>query len=119
MALHPDNVHSGLAKIIQYCEEKVEDWENRHNDDSEEKFLRHFLYMPILLIQDDLFLLKNDALVKVDSSILVVNYHHQKTARMAYVFVTTKKGLSQFIQDSLLIEKTVGDNLINSIKAMA
>ena len=111
MAFHPDNVHSSLSKIIQYCEEKIEDWESRNGDDNEEEFLRHFLYMPILLIQDDLFELKNNTLTKVDSSTLVINYHHKKVPSMAYVFVVTKDGLSQFIENSLLIENLVWDNL--------
>lgn len=115
MALHPDNIHSGLAKIIQYCDESVDRWaqdigiENEHN----ERYLRHFLYMPVLLIQDDLYELKNENLVKVDSSILVTNYHQKQEPSMAYVFIVTRKGFTRFINESIDLERRIDEKLVN------
>ena len=109
MALHPENLHTGISKIVQYCEEQLEMWES-HGGWSDE-YLRHFLYMPILLINDDLYELKEKSLGKVDSSILAVNYHYKSDRKMAYVFVLTKNGLSKFIQHALKVEKNVEEIL--------
>ena len=118
MALHPDNIHSGLAKIIQYCDESVDRWsqDDEGEENSKESYLRHFLYMPVLLIQDDLYELKNEKLVKVESSILVVNYHHKQQPTMAYVFVVTRKGLSAFIETSIGLEKRIDEKLIKFMR---
>lgn len=114
MAIHPDNVASGLDKIAQYCEVKLEERETIENTDG---YFRHFINIPILLIADDLFELKlmennKPNLTKVDSSILIYNYHdvaHEPT--MAFVFVVTKKGFENFIQYMLELEKKIQTDL--------
>lgn len=121
MALHPENIHSGLAKIIQYCQESAERWEQEDEDIEVtlERYLRHFLYMPILLIKDDLYELKGSNLNKVDSSILVVNYYHKKQPSMAYVFVVTRNGFDNFISHALQLENEVENKLISLVKKYA
>lgn len=121
MALHPENIYSGLAKVIQYCEECSDDhWQETEDVNAiPERFLRHFLYMPILLIKDNLYELKNEELKKVDSSILVVNYYHNKHKTMAYVFVVTRKGFDNFISNSLHVENEVEKKLISLRKKNA
>lgn len=109
MALHPENLHTGISKIVQYCEEQVELWEAKGV--LADEYRRHFLYLPILLINDDLYELTGTELKEVDSSILVVNYHHKADRRMAYVFVITKKGIKQFISSAIEIERNVEQGL--------
>lgn len=70
MALHPDNIHNGLSKIVQYCEESIGDREYTEKPDG---YLRHFIYLPILLISENLYELRHSdsnepELTKVDSS---------------------------------------------------
>jgi hypothetical protein len=122
MALHPDNLYEGLSKITHYCEQMVElyDHDLRYEASEEirkrEKYLRHFLFMPVLLINEDLYELKNEKLIKVESSILVYNYHFNKEPKMAYVFVVTKKGYPKFIKKMLEIENIVGEKMLKIVK---
>ncbi|MEJ1395797.1 MAG: hypothetical protein RPU64_16630 [Candidatus Sedimenticola sp. (ex Thyasira tokunagai)] len=114
MAMHPENIHSGLAKIIQYCEECAEGWGEESEEDEAhvETYLRHFLCMPVLVIKDNLYELKDGKLIKTDSSILVVNYYHKNLPTMAYVFVITKNGLDSFLEQTLQLESEINDKLI-------
>lgn len=79
---------------MQYCEVKFEERETIENPDG---YFRHFINIPILLIADDLFELQltennQPILTKVDSSILISNYHDEnREPTMAFVFVVTKK----------------------------
>jgi len=119
MALHPDNIHSGLAKITQYCEEMVKMYDKNliyENHDKDEYF-RHFLFLPILLINDDLYELKKDRLESVESSILVYNYHYDKNPKMAYIFVVTKKGFPAFMRSMMAMENKVERRMIEIVKA--
>ncbi len=106
MALHPDIMHIGLAKITQYCEEMVKlfdkdlIYENPEKDD----YFRHFLFLPVLLINDDLYELNNEKLRKTESSILVYNYHYDKEPKIAYIYVITKNGFPAFIESMLELE---------------
>lgn len=52
MASHPENLYTDLLKIVNYCDETVESWNDREIKD---EYLRNFLYLPVLLINDDLF----------------------------------------------------------------
>lgn len=108
MALHPDNIHEGLSKITQYCEEQIGE---RFYENDKFDYLRHFIYLPILLIRDDLFELHYDddnvSLKRVESSILVYNYLKDELPEMAYVFVVTKKGFGQFMQKMLDVENKI------------
>lgn len=114
MAIHPDNVASGIEKIVQYCEVKLEEREiiNNAND-----FFIHDVNIPILLIADDLFELQltennQPILTKVNSSILISNYHDEnREPTMAFVFVVTKEGLESFIQYMLELEKKIQTDL--------
>lgn len=118
MALHPENIHSGLAKITQYCEGmvKLHDKDLIYEDPEKDEYLRHFLFLPILLINDDLYELKRDKLERVDSSILVYNYHYDKEPKMAYVFVVTKKGFSPFMRSMMALEDKVERGMLEIVK---
>lgn len=123
MALHPDVIHEGLSKITQYCEEmvKVYDKDLLYMSDSDYKddYFRHFLFMPVLLINDELFELNDKKLNQVDSSILVLNYHYQKEPKMAYIFVVTKKGFPKFIQQMTKLDEKVEQLMIKIKKGVA
>ena len=125
MALHPEPLHLGLSKITFFCEKMVEDrdkyliYENKVDDEAKDEYLRHFLYLPVLLINDNLFVLKGDELIETDHSILVHNYHYKSEPKMAYVIVITKKGFSAFLESMLKLEDEVEQKLINIIKGSA
>lgn len=114
MAIHPENIHTGISKIVQYCEECAERWESvdESHEKHDERYLRHFLYMPILLVKEELYELKDGVLIEKDSSILVVNYFHNSQPSMAYVFVVTKKGFLDFMSTAIRLEKEVDEKLI-------
>jgi hypothetical protein len=121
MALHPENIHTGISKIVQYCEECTERWESddEDHDNNDESYLRHFLYMPILLVNEGLYELKNGVLLEKDSSIVVVNYIRNNQPSMAYVFVVTKKGFLDFMSMAINLEKEVGEKLVELRKRNA
>ncbi len=102
MASHPEKFHDSISKIIQHCDEQVEHYDQYiFNENSEEveadDYFRHRIYLPILLVNDDLLEMSEDGLKKVDSSTLVVNYYHKGEPYMAYIFIITKHGLKDFI----------------------
>lgn len=118
MAIHPDNLHSGFAKITQYCDEVVDRW--NHDDDEEsyvEEYFRHFLYIPILLINDNLYELDIDVnkttnLRKVESSKLIYNYHRLDESKTSVIFVMTKKGLEDFLPKMRDLENKIIEKMI-------
>lgn len=124
MALHPDNIHEGLSKITQYSEEMVKMYDKdllyeRTDSDYKDDYFRHFLFMPVLLLNDELFELQDNKLQQVDSSVLVYNYHFDKEPKMAYVFVVTKKGFPKFIQQMLKVDEEVEEIMIKIKKGVA
>ncbi len=109
LASHPEQVYTGLSKITQYCEESVEPWEEPTVD---EMFYRKFLFMPVLLINEDLFELEigrgnKPILHRVEESKLVFNYYYKKKPKMATVWVVTKKGFKGFIDKMIKVERTL------------
>ena len=114
MALHPDNIHSGLSKITQYCEEAID---REERVEGENGYYRDFIYLPVLLISDDLYELKHSdknepKLSKVESSMMVYNYHYKNEASMAYIFVVTKKGFPNFMNSMLKTEEEIETEMI-------
>jgi hypothetical protein len=114
MALHPDNIHSGLSKITQFCEETID---RKDKKESKNGYFRDFIYLPVLLISEDLYELRHSEsnkpeLTKVESSIMVYNYHYKNQASMAYVFVVTKKGFPDFMNSMLKVEEQIETDMI-------
>lgn len=115
MALHPDNIYEGLSKISQYCEQKIQN----KNITEPDQYLRLFLYLPVLLITDDLYELKynetkSHKLDKTQCSLLLYNYHYEGKPSMAYIFVVTKQGLTELLNFMTQIEKEVFQDLVKS-----
>lgn len=115
MALHPDNIYSGFSKITQFCEEAID---REELEEQENGYWRNFIYIPVLLLADDLYELHNSdgnehILKKVDSSMLVYNYHYKKIASMAYIHIVTKAGFSNFMETMLKIEEEVESEMID------
>ena len=113
MALHPENIYSGISKIIQYCQER----ENSTKEQPEDKFYRRFLFLPVLLVKDDLYEMREGELEKVDSSVLVVNYIHESYEEMAYVFVVTRNGLDDFVGNALKIQERVRLSMLADLES--
>lgn len=117
MAVHPENVHTGLMKIVQYCEEQVEIMDTDmiyESDEEKSDFFRHFLYLPILLINDDLYEYSERKMEKKDSSVLVFNYHYKAEPKMAYVFIVTKHGFGSFMDQMVKLERKIEELMINA-----
>lgn len=120
MALHPDNIYTGLSKICQYCEEELISIIGRSADD----YLRDYLFVPVLLISDDLYELKHSekekpSLTKSECSLLMYNYHFEDVPKTAYVFVVTKAGFQSLLDFLEGVKKEIVDSLImqKNIKA--
>lgn len=112
MALHPDNIHSGIQKITQFCQEHI-----GHLENDESNYLRHFLYIPVLLISGDLYELKilNDEpkIFKTEETSLIYNFHHNEEPTSCLVKILTKDGLDNFLKEMLLLEKDIEENMVN------
>jgi hypothetical protein len=112
MASHPERFHESISKIIQHCDEQFE-----HNDQylfneaseevEEDGYFRHRLYLPILLVNDDVLEMSEDGLKKVDNSTLVVNYYHKGEPYTAYMFIVTKYGLADFLSRTEKLKESV------------
>ena len=116
MAHHPDNIYSAFQKITHFCEEQVEPYNKSNYKD---EYFRNFVYLPVLLIKEDLYELDYDEddsprLMKVESSQLVFNYHFKQKPKTAIIFVMTKAGLEPFLRDTLNFEVAVEKNMLES-----
>lgn len=114
LASHPEQVYIGLSKITQYCEECVESWENR---DTSYPYYRRFLYMPVLLINEDLYELEigednEPTLNEVEESRLVFNYFYKNDPKLATIWVVTKKGFKSFIEKMVSEERKLENEMI-------
>lgn len=107
MALHPTEVYEGLSKITQYCEEELEMWNSLKRD----KYFRHWLCLPVLLINKELYELSDDKLNEVNCSVLAYNYHFNRYPTTSYVFVVTKKGLPEFLDKMTRIESEISKQM--------
>lgn len=115
MAIHPDEIYSGISKIVQYCDQAV----NRFGS-LEDYVFRHFLFLPVLLIKDDLYELEfkkmSPHFKKVEISKLVYSYHFGNEQRVAIIFVMTKKGLDKFLPQIQEVEKTMRGRIQKILK---
>ena len=118
MASHSEELYSGLSKITQYCEESASRWQNY---DVEDDYFRNFLYLPVVILKDDLYQLtiaeKNTPqLHKVDESTIIFNYHHNGFPESAIVYFVTKKGLLPFLQKMLEVEDKIAAAMLQKKK---
>lgn len=116
MACHPEMLHSGLLKICQYCEDQAEFWEDREKD----KFYRKFLFLPVVILNDDLYELELDlkdnvSMKSTDVSRLVFNYHFKEMPRSSVVYVVTKKALQRFLEEMLALQRNIENRMYTTI----
>jgi len=114
MAHHPDTIYSAFQKITHFCEEQVESWNKSNYKD---EYFRNFVYLPVLLIKEDLYELdyeddNSPRLTKVETSQLVFNYHFKQKPRTAIIFIVTKSGLKQFLEEMLDVERMVEKHML-------
>jgi len=123
MALHPENIYSGINKITHFCEEAIERWIRDDDDEHIEEYLRNFLYLPVLLINEDLYELEileaHSKLKKVECSRLIFNYHYKQEPKSSIVYVVTKAGLHEFLREVLRVEKQVEESMLKAKKGDA
>lgn len=105
MAFHPDTLNAGFSKITQYCDEQIESWES-----NESNYNRYVLYLPILLIKNDIYELGFDknsdpTLRKVNRSKFVYNYHKNGFHKSSVIFIINEKGLEPFLSEMLEFSK--------------
>jgi hypothetical protein len=117
MALHPEIINNGLSKIVQYCDDEVEYLNNDLKNSTTDTYFRHFVYLPIILIKDNLYELtinerKRTSLKKTEVSRLIYNYHYLDNPKTAVVFVVTKKGLNKFLEQVRSAENAVMKEMI-------
>ena len=56
---------------------------------------------------------------KVESSRLVFNYHYKQHAKTSLVYIVTKKGLENFLEELLAAEAEVENNMVELYQATA
>jgi len=112
MAWHPDDFHEGLIKIVQHCDEELEFFTNKSDDN----YLRDFLFMPVLLLGGQLLELTikkgKPKFKNVKMSKLMYNYHRNDENKSAIIWVVTKDGLSDFISEMSKTEERVKQNIL-------
>ncbi|MCP9750376.1 hypothetical protein [Ferruginibacter sp. HRS2-29] len=116
MAIHPEELHSGLSKITQYAEEEFFEWNSREMSE-EESYYRNFIYIPVVLITNDLFELtieddNSTTLRNTTLSRLVYNYHFREEPKSAIVYIVTKAGLDFFLDDMIKIEESILKSMV-------
>lgn len=112
MAFHPDNLHLDFSKIVQYCDEMIERWET-----SDSHYNRYILYLPILLLKNDLYELDINTdlepeLKKVDRSKFVYNYHKDGFSISTVIFVVTQKDLKSFLDEMILFSNSYKNQVV-------
>ncbi len=112
MAFHPDNLHLGFSKIVQYCDEMIERW-----DTNDSQYNRYILYLPILLLKNDLYELDINTnlepeLKKVYRSKFNYNYHKDGFSISTVIFVLTQKGLKPFLDEMILFSNSYKDQVV-------
>lgn len=117
MAHHPENIYSALSKISHFCEEAKET--NIEEIESSNGYLRNFLYLPVVLINEDLYELEllednKNKLTQVDCSHLVFNYHFNKQPSSSIIYFITKKGLEEFLKTIIKAGKEVERNMLEA-----
>ena len=117
VASHPEHLYAGLSKITQYCEEQKDLWDDLEIDE----YYRKFLYLPALLINNELYELQinngsNPKLRKVEESKLVFNYYYKGTPKISTIFVITQKGFKKFMENMIKLERMVEEEMIVAIK---
>ena len=131
MAFHPDELYAGISKIVQYCDEKRPWWETDDDIESEEMDLtqdlsntwfRHEVYIPIILLKNDLYELEiienQPVLKKVKDGTMVFNYHHNKEARSSLVHFVTEEGLPSWLEKIKALELKSEDRLLTAKKSI-
>jgi hypothetical protein len=111
MALHPDDLHDGLAKIVQYCDEQIAFWQGQKTD----RYIRDFLFLPVIVLGGKLFELVpdlNTTLKQVQVSRLLYNYHLGEETKCAIVYVATQEGFGVFINNLIRMERKIEEHLL-------
>jgi len=117
MASHPDELYSSLNKLCWYCEDEFIKSVELFNEMSQSYF-RHWLYLPILLINDDLYELtvedNKSILKKVLYSKILYNFYYDDVPTSTIVYVVTKNHLKDFLQDMNKLELDIAEKMKNS-----
>jgi hypothetical protein len=128
MAYHPDELYSGISKVIQYCEETSRQWNERFNDLEEDferndDWFRHWVYLPVILLKNDLYEMEinkeEPILKKVEKSQMILNYHHKNEKCSALVTFVTEKGLEKWLSEIRELELQAEKDILEKIKNFA
>jgi len=110
MASHPDELYISLAKLCWYCEKRTVE-KNELFEESTNKYFRHWLNVPVLLISKDLYELtvgeNEPKLNKVNYSRLLLNFHYNDMPTSTVVLVVTKRNLKDGLLEMDTLEAKV------------
>jgi len=117
MASHPDELYTSLSKLCWYCEDSTAET-NELFEEMTNEYFRHWLYVPVLLIDDDLYELDIDngerKLEKVNYSRLMLNFHYKNKPTSSVVYVVTKNYLDEWLTEMKNLESKVRGSMKNS-----
>ncbi|MCO5240535.1 MAG: hypothetical protein M9904_10820 [Chitinophagaceae bacterium] len=123
MAVHPDELYSGLSKVTQHCEDEVRWWSERDRSSAAiADYTRQFYFLPVILFKGDLYevMLEDSAapkLISVDCSRFIFNYHYNEKRSHALVYFLTQKGLVKFLEEMIIWEEQIERDLFELKKA--
>lgn len=110
MAAHPDELYSSLSKLCWYCEKRTNET-NELFEEMTNEYFRHWLYLPVLLLNNDLYELTvgddNPKLEKVKYSRLLLNFHFNDTPTSTVIYIVTKDHLSDWLLEMERLETKV------------
>lgn len=117
MASHSEELYSSLSKLCWYCEKRTIETQEFF-DESTRQYFRHWLNLPVLLINDDLYELMVDEgkpkLEKVKFSRLLVNFHFNDRPSSTVVYVVTKNHLNDWLMEMNELENSVRSQMKQS-----
>ncbi len=112
MASHPEELYSSLSKLCWYCEKSTIET-NELFEKITNKYFRHWLNLPVLLMNNDLYELTVDVgqekpkLEKVKYSRLLLNFHFNDRPTSSVIYVVTKDYLSEWLLEMDKLETKV------------
>lgn len=114
MAFHPDEFYDSFLKIIEHINTQTLMWDDTDYDD---KYWRLFFYQPVLVIKNDLMVLKENQkneydLQPVDHAKLEFNYFQEDTPTSILIDVVTKDALLDLLYREIELDNKIESKIV-------
>ncbi|GAF72350.1 unnamed protein product, partial [marine sediment metagenome] len=114
MAFHPDEFHDSFLKMIEYINAEVSRWD----DPDDDKYWRLFFYQPILVIKNDLMILKENQngeydLQPVNQAKLEFNYFQDDTPTSILIDIVTEEALLELLYREIELDNIIESKIVS------